>query len=45
MNRRALELIVTPRPARVRYAPTADPAARRAIVDFLVRMLDRADQR
>lgn len=45
MNRRALHLIVTPRPARVRYAAQPDPAARRALVAFVARMLDRAEAR
>lgn len=45
MNRRALQLLVTPRPATVRFAQQADAQARRALVEFIVRMLDRADQR
>jgi hypothetical protein len=45
MNRRALQLLVTPQPARVRWAKRSDEQARRALYEVVLQLIELGEER
>jgi hypothetical protein len=44
VNRRALQLLITPEPARLRFATKPRPRARQALIEWMARMIELGEQ-